>query len=133
VPYLAQQRDRVRALDPPSVAGKADEDHTDDVVWLQCAVGLELGEGEEESERSEAVRLASVSLRPPAPRLNSPSSFGAFQIDSTAPLRGFDLLRATAGLSEDDVRTMRRQFHRTRDVDVECASTARAPSTELVC
>lgn len=49
------------------------------------------------------------------------------QMNSAAPLRGFDLLRATAGLSEDDVRTMRRQFHRTRDVDVERASLAHSP------
>ena len=66
VPYLTQQRDRARALDPPAAGGasKADEDHVEDVVWLQCAVGLELGEGEEETERSEAVSRCSRSVQP---------------------------------------------------------------------
>jgi hypothetical protein len=33
------------------------------------------------------------------------------QAAQTAPLRGFDLLRSTAGMTEEDIAIMRRQFH----------------------
>lgn len=128
VPYLAQLRDRARALDAPTIVptNRSDDARVDETVWLQCAVGLELGEGEEESDRSEAVRGSNHFGIRQTLHLRSHVDV-RLQMNSAAPLRGFDLLRATAGLSEDDVRTMRRQFHRTRDVDVERASLAHSP------
>lgn len=52
--------------------------------WLHCSVGAELGEGEVEEEASQSGQIR--------------------------PLRGFDRL-AAAGFSEEDIASIRRQFH----------------------
>ncbi|KZT23399.1 hypothetical protein NEOLEDRAFT_1069434 [Neolentinus lepideus HHB14362 ss-1] len=52
--------------------------------WLHCSVGPELTEGEEDMEGSQAAQIR--------------------------PLRGFDRL-AAAGFSEEDIASIRRQFH----------------------
>ncbi|KAI0297756.1 DUF2407 C-terminal domain-containing protein [Russula brevipes] len=72
------------------------------VPWLQCSVGVQIPDGEEDGEAQP-------------------------QEAQIKPLRGFDRLSA-AGFSEDDILNFRRQFHSRSAADY--IATAEFPSEE---
>ncbi|CDZ97096.1 Domain of unknown function DUF2407 N-terminal [Phaffia rhodozyma] len=70
--------------------GRREEE--DEIYWIHCSVGLSFEQSEEEEDKRSLTEPAEES-------------------QTTPPLRGFDLLRTTAGLSEADIAIMRQQFH----------------------
>ncbi len=106
-----------------------------DRVYIQCAVGAEdlpdslLTDGRA-SERSTDY------LGPATPRSNAtlfslgddgddddedaqPTTAGTTESTVSTPLTGFDRLRETAGLDEEDIRAMRAHFRRARQAQLE--------------
>lgn len=79
------------------------------VTWLHCSIGAEMA-AEDEEEAPQPVSVASTLL------LRSVLIDVFRKKEQTTPLRGFDRLQ-TAGFTEDEIETIRRQFRSSRGLD----------------
>lgn len=113
---LEERQKRAKAIegtDDP-VETTANPNTGSNAAWLHCSIGAEETEAETEASTQAVSVPTQNAVLPVTDALNGQKEEA--MTEAPEPLRGFDRLQ-TAGFTEEDIETIRRQFRISRGLD----------------